>query len=67
MLYSEDIFSLSINSPIPLSLPQATKIKPNKIKKMLLFFSYQSHYIFFVFKKYNIFFKKGKEKRTVAN
>ena len=33
MLYSEDIFSLSINSPIPLSLPQATKIKPNKIKK----------------------------------
>ncbi|WP_339020105.1 hypothetical protein [Fusobacterium animalis] len=23
MLYSEDIFSLSINSPIPLSLPQA--------------------------------------------
>ena len=29
---------------------------------MLLFFSYQSPYIFFVFKKYNIFFKKGKEK-----
>ncbi len=29
MLYSEDIFSLSINSPIPLSLPQATKIKIN--------------------------------------
>ena len=37
MLYSEDIFSLSINSPIPLSLPQATKIKPNKIKKLLVF------------------------------
>ena len=44
---------------------QLKKLNLIKLKKMLLFFSYQSPYIFFVFKKYNIFFKKGKEKEEL--